>query len=1246
VGLTGSVSGTSYQLYNGTTAGAIVAGTGSAIDFGNQTAAGTYTVTAITTAGCSKVMTGSVTIGINPLPGPITGPTALCVGATAAESDSAAGGNWSAGTGSVSIGSTGVVTGMSAGSGVITYTLPTTCYTTATINVTTGTTPISGPGTVCAGASIPLTDGSGGGVWSSTVLSHATIGSLSGVVTGVAAGTTTITYSLGSGCTAVKTITVNASPAAIAGAGAVCAGAAITESDGTGGGVWSAGTGTGSVSVGSGSGVVTGMSAGTDTIYYTTLGCAAIKIITVNAAPTAISGSGSVCAGTQITETDGTPGGVWSSGSGIATVIGSTGVITGVSSGTTGITYAIGSCSAGRTITVNPVAAISGATGLCTGTTSTLGASISGGSWLSGSLAMATITTSGVVTGVSTGTSVITYTTPAGCTSMVTVTVTSGATPIGGMLTVCAGQTTALTDGTTGGVWTTTSGNVTLGSSTGVVTGVSAGTAVITYSLGSGCTVTATVTVNATPAAITGAGSVCAGATITESGSGGGIWSAGTGTGSVSVGSGSGVVTGITAGSATVSYSTGMCVVAKTITVNPLPATITGSAALCAGLTTTWTDATAGGIWSAGPGSASVGSGSGVVTGESAGTGLITYALPTGCQTTKTITINTAPAAITGSLGICVGATTLLSDASPTGAWSSGAGGIATAGSSGAVLGVSVGVATISYVVGGCPALAVVTVSSMPAAITGAGSVCAGATTALSDATSGGVWSSSNALIASVGSGGVVTGAAVGSATISYSLGVGCTVSKGFTVDALPAAIAGSGTVCVGGTITVTDTASGGVWSSSAGSVSVGSGTGVVTGLSAGSATISYYVGAIGCAATHVVAAVAVPGIAGVHNICAYGDTMTINDTIATGLYTSSLATVTNLGGGLGRVTGGSPGMASVTYIVPSGCVASATFTVNPLPGPISGAGPVCVGATETVMDASTGGVWSAVAGSVSVGSVSGIVSGVAAGTGMISYTLTATGCRVDSVITVMTLPVAGVITGAGSVCAGGNITLADTVSGGVWSSAGTMASVSGGVVHTVSAGVDTISYTVNNMCGNMVVNTVVTIDPVPDAGIITGRDSVCVGLEGTLNESVSGGTWSASNANAVIGSTGVLGGMVAGMDTVIYTVNNAWCSAYTTAVITVFGSGECPALGNVEISKFENVKIWPNPSMGDVVVQCGEAGILRAYNILGQKVAAFDLSAGEHKVQLGKGIADGVYLMEYTNNNGVRSVVHMVVAR
>lgn len=53
VGLVGSVSGVSYQLYDGSaTAGAAVAGTGAPINFGNHTA-GTYTVVAKNSAtGC------------------------------------------------------------------------------------------------------------------------------------------------------------------------------------------------------------------------------------------------------------------------------------------------------------------------------------------------------------------------------------------------------------------------------------------------------------------------------------------------------------------------------------------------------------------------------------------------------------------------------------------------------------------------------------------------------------------------------------------------------------------------------------------------------------------------------------------------------------------------------------------------------------------------------------------------------------------------------------------------------------------------------------------------------------------------------------------------------------------------------------------------------------------------------------------------------------------------------------------
>src|SRR5205814_1507431 len=63
VGLADSESGVSYQLKrNGSDVGSAVSGTGSGISFGNQTAAGNYTVQAISGAGCNATMTGSVDV--------------------------------------------------------------------------------------------------------------------------------------------------------------------------------------------------------------------------------------------------------------------------------------------------------------------------------------------------------------------------------------------------------------------------------------------------------------------------------------------------------------------------------------------------------------------------------------------------------------------------------------------------------------------------------------------------------------------------------------------------------------------------------------------------------------------------------------------------------------------------------------------------------------------------------------------------------------------------------------------------------------------------------------------------------------------------------------------------------------------------------------------------------------------------------------------------------------------------------
>ncbi len=70
IGLSGSDSGVSYELYfGGSATGNIVTGTGSAISFGTITTAGTYTVVASNaTTGCSTNMSGTASVSINQLP--------------------------------------------------------------------------------------------------------------------------------------------------------------------------------------------------------------------------------------------------------------------------------------------------------------------------------------------------------------------------------------------------------------------------------------------------------------------------------------------------------------------------------------------------------------------------------------------------------------------------------------------------------------------------------------------------------------------------------------------------------------------------------------------------------------------------------------------------------------------------------------------------------------------------------------------------------------------------------------------------------------------------------------------------------------------------------------------------------------------------------------------------------------------------------------------------------------------------
>jgi len=159
-------------------------------------------------------------------------------------------------------------------------------------------------------------------------------------------------------------------------------------------------------------------------------------------------------------------------------------------------------------LSVPVIGAITGNSNVCPGATINLSDTTNGGTWSSDNTAIATVNSSGIVSGVAAGTTHIVYTVTNGvCSDSVikTITVLSPpvVSPISGPATVCVSATINLNSGPTGGTWSSDNTAIATVSSSGAVTGIVAGSTNIVYSVtnGSGCTDSAikTITVNALP---------------------------------------------------------------------------------------------------------------------------------------------------------------------------------------------------------------------------------------------------------------------------------------------------------------------------------------------------------------------------------------------------------------------------------------------------------------------------------------------------------------------------------------------------------------------------------------------------------------------------------------------------------------------------------------------------------------------------------------------------------------------------
>lgn len=183
----------------------------------------------------------------------------------------------------------------------------------------------------------------------------------------------------------------------------------------------------------------------TASTYYVTQTISGVEsarvpvIITIMPTPAVgtLSGNQTVCSNATTTFSSTVPGGIWSSNCpGIVAVDASTGVVTPMSnSGTCSIVYTVtgsNGCIATtkRNVTITPAPAtgtLSGTQVICSNGSATFSSTVSGGTWTSSNISVAGISSTGVITPFSAGSTTMTYTTVNthnGCTATATRTLT------------------------------------------------------------------------------------------------------------------------------------------------------------------------------------------------------------------------------------------------------------------------------------------------------------------------------------------------------------------------------------------------------------------------------------------------------------------------------------------------------------------------------------------------------------------------------------------------------------------------------------------------------------------------------------------------------------------------------------------------------------------------------------------------------------------------------------------------------